>query len=111
MSENEKIRQELIDSFLKRYMFINKDKEAIVFFEELFNKASSHGITDLSLLFEGYRDFWKKDYKAALQKFLETIESNKSIAYTWNGLGIVYIKLKEYSKAEEAYRKAILCRF
>ncbi len=56
---------------------------------------------------EGDLAFGRKDYYAALIKYLESVKLNPNNEYVYNRLGITYSQLKYYEQAEDAFARSI----
>ena len=56
---------------------------------------------------EGDIAFSRKDYYAALIKYLESVRINPNSDYAYNRLGIAYSQLKFYGEASTAFRRSI----
>lgn len=105
--KEEKYKQEIIDLFLNLNKSIHKDQDRISFFQDLVDKAEKHSLHALSSCFSGHLARLEKDFDQAITNFQKSIQMDKSLAYSWNGLGNVYCDLKDYDKAKECFEKAI----
>ncbi len=56
---------------------------------------------------EGDIAFSRKDYYAALIKYLESVRANPNSDFAYNRLGIAYSQLKFYSEATSAFQRCI----
>jgi tetratricopeptide (TPR) repeat protein len=56
---------------------------------------------------EGDDAFNRKDYYAALIKYLEAVRLNPDSELLWNRLGIIYTQLKYYQEAAAAFQRSI----
>ena len=56
---------------------------------------------------EGDIAFSRKDFYAALIKYLESVRLNPNSDYSYNRLGIAYSQLKFYGEASDAFRRSI----
>ena len=56
---------------------------------------------------QGDADFSRRDFYAALVKYLEAVKLNPNNAYVYNSLGIAYSQLKYFEKAAEAFSRSM----
>ena len=61
----------------------------------------------MSYFSKGNRCYNNKDYKKAIDYYIESIESNENEGCSYYNAGVCHIKLKEYSKAIEMLKKAL----
>jgi tetratricopeptide (TPR) repeat protein/L-ascorbate metabolism protein UlaG (beta-lactamase superfamily) len=103
----EKIIEEFKNAYLNEYKNIYKNEERIAFFEKQLSKAKETEIEEFILFYSASVEYFKENYKPAIESFNKSLELNANFAYSWHGLGNIYYDQKEYEKAITAYQKAI----
>ncbi|MYF55757.1 tetratricopeptide repeat protein [Candidatus Poribacteria bacterium] len=93
-----------------------KQKEAVITSERLQNQFVQRGRIDIHLheaaaehLKQGAQALNDRDYKKAIQEFLQVLQHNNSSAEAHFHLGLAYFMLEDYEKAIDAYKNAIIC--
>ena len=104
VSDNSPIKQSIIQ------------EGAVISSERLQNQFVQRGRIDIHLheaaskhLKQGAEALNDRDYKKAIQEFLQVIQHNNGSAEAHFHLGLAYFMLEDYEKAINAYKNAIIC--
>ncbi len=93
-----------------------RQEGAVISSERLQNQFVQRGRIDIHLheaaskhLKQGAEALNDRDYKKAIQEFLQVIQYNNGSAEAHFHLGLAYFMLEDYEKAINSYKNAIIC--
>ncbi len=109
--ELQKITKNLYDKLYTEYYGFSKKKkkeeELVAYWKKILKEKEYSKYKGIESYIKGSISSNQKEYKKAEEYFKTAIKINSQIAYPYNSLGIVYVKLEDHDKAIMNYKRAI----